>query len=230
MSSILSAFLPIIIILMIVGIVIFTSKIGKGFFSIKMTHWLFIIYVAVLVIATAIVPFISDDTMDREVMKQEDIDQEINDLFSLLHQGEINQIQEDYLLQSNHFENYEHPTLTISSQTDYGPEIFVERKTDNDGSIESFTYANGLLIGGINFSNKRKPISLEMVEDTLTIKPISQEIRVSILSSSFPIRQFTGESMLDHSFSTGNQVIYLKVPGDLKIIAEEQVNLVYVES
>ena len=49
------------------------------------------------------------------------------------------------------------------------------------------------------------------------------------MGDSFPVRQFTGESLFNHSFSSGEQLIYLKIPNDLKLIADDVVILENVE-
>ena len=107
--------------------------------------------------------------------------------------------------------------------------IFVERQINDDAAIEAFTYHTGLMIGGIDFSDELIPLKLELEDNRLNIIPIAQNIRLSIMGDSFPIRQFTGESLFDHSFSTGDQLIYLKIPKDLKLIADDVVILEYVE-
>ena len=73
MSSIMTVILPIAIVLIIVGIVFFISKVGKDFISIKITHWLLIIYVSVLVLSTALIPFVTVDRKERETTKQEEM-------------------------------------------------------------------------------------------------------------------------------------------------------------
>ncbi len=47
----------------------------------------------------------------------------------------------------------------------------------------------------------------------------------------FPINQFTGKSGFSHShnFYEGISVLYLKVPKDLKINAQSELNVQYVE-
>lgn len=229
MSTFIMVILPIVILITIIGFVFFTSKLGNCFVPIKFTHWLLSIYIFLLVLSTAILPFISDDRMEKEVRRQEDMDKVMDGLFSKLRQGKIDQIPYQYVLQTNRFDDYPNQTLTIALNSDHGAEILVERKTNNDDSIESFTYANGLIIDGIDFSNNLIPYSIELVDNKLTIHPIVQDIRISITSSSFPVRQFTGDSILDHSFSSRHQIIYLKIPSDLKINVDESVNLVYVK-
>ena len=86
----------------------------------------------------------------------------------------------------------------------------------------------GFYIGGDDFSDKLIPYKLELSENTLTITPKEQNIRLSISTASFPVRQFTGESIFNHSFSSGDQVLYLLIPNDLQLQADERIMLEYV--
>jgi hypothetical protein len=228
MSTFITALLPILILIFIVGIVYSVSKARKSFMTIKITHWLVLIYMGVLLLSTAMIPFITDNQMDRNEMHQVDIDEAMNQLDANLRKGNMDQIDASYLLSKERFEDYQNQTLRIGYRSEYGSQVFVERHMTDDDHIEVFTYANGLLIGGLDFSDKLIPHKLELTENTLTIIPTEQNIRLSITSASFPVGQFTGESIFRHSFSRGEQVIYLRVPKDLKLIAEDEVFFVKV--
>ena len=228
MSTFITALLPIAIILLIVGFVYFMSKVGNKFITIKITHWLLIIYIGVLLLSTAIIPFISDERMERDTKEQVDIDKEMNELDKKLREGKLDQIDDQYFLEKNIFTDYKNQTLRIVSRSEYGPQIFVKRQKVNDSTIESFTYVNGFYIGGDDFSDKLIPYKLELSEDTLTITPKEQNIRLSISTASFPVRQFTGESIFNHTSSSGDQVLYLTIPSDLQLQADEGIMLEYV--
>ena len=160
--------------------------------------------------------------------KQVDIDKAMNELDMSLREGKIDQIDDQYFLEKNIFTDYKNQTLRIVSRSEYGPQIFVKRQKSNDTTIESFTYVNGFYIGGDDFSDKLIPYKLELSENKLTITPKEQNIRLSISSASFPVRQFTGESIFNHSFSSGDQVLYLHIPNDLELQADEGIMLEYV--
>ena len=228
MSTFITALLPIAIILLIVGFVYFMNKVGNKFITIKITHWLLIIYIGVLLLSTAIIPFISDERMERDTKEQVDIDKEMNELDKKLREGKLDQIDDQYFLEKNIFTDYKNQTLRIVSRSEYGPQIFVKRQKINNSTIESFTYVNGFYIGGDDFSDKLIPYKLELSEDTLTITPKEQNIRLSISTASFPVRQFTGESIFNHTSSSGDQVLYLTIPSDLQLQADEGIMLEYV--
>ncbi|MCQ6276561.1 hypothetical protein JMM81_16730 [Bacillus sp. V3B] len=161
-------------------------------------------------------------------MRQVEIDEAMNELEMNLRKGSVEQVDDQYLLNKNRFDDYQDQTLRIVYRSKYGPRIFVERKMNDDKLIEVFTYVNGLMIGGIDFSDKLIPDKIELEGNVLTIIPTAQNIRLSITSASFPVGQFTGESIFNHSFSSVDQVIYLRVPNDLQLNTEGDVFLVKV--
>ena len=103
MSTFITALLPIVIILLIVGFVYFMSKVGNKYITIKITHWLLIIYIGVLLLSTAIIPFISDERMERDTKEQVDIDKAMNELGKNLREGKMDQIDDQYFLEKNLF-------------------------------------------------------------------------------------------------------------------------------
>ena len=228
MSTFITALFQIGIFIILVGMIYFMKKVGKKFITIKITHWLLFIYIVVLLLATAIIPFISDERMERDTKEQVDIDKAMNELDKNLREGKMDQIDDQYFLEKNIFTDYKNQSLRIVSRSEYGPQILVKRQKSNDSTIESFTYVNGLYIGGDDFSDKLIPHKLELSEHTLTITPIEQNIRMSISTASFPVRQFTGESIFNHTSSSGDQVLYLLIPNDLQLQADERIMLEYV--
>jgi len=228
--TVLTAILPIVIIILIFGVFIFMVRFAGKFATPKVTHWLLFIYIGVLLLGTAFVPFIIDDSMSHKgTEKVVDTDRELSDLYSHLTKGEIDQIDAKYLLKESNFSNHEIQIIKVESSNDEGSQIFVERKTNNDDTIEAFIFGNGLIIDDYDFSSILKPYHLELIDDTLTINlPQQQDINLIITKADFPIRQFTGESIIDTSFSS-DQVVYLRIPDNLKLIADDHVFLEFIE-
>jgi hypothetical protein len=228
--TVLTAILPIVIIILIFGVLIFMVRFAGKFATPKVTHWLLFIYIGVLLLGTAFVPFIIDDSMSQKgTEKVVDTDRELSDLYSHLTKGEIDQIDAKYLLKESNFSNHEIQIIKVESSNDEGSQIFVERKTNNDDTLEAFIFGNGLIIDDYDFSSILKPYHLELIDDTLTINlPQQQDINLIITKADFPIRQFTGESNIDTSFSS-DQVVYLRIPDNLKLIADDHVFLEFIE-
>ena len=80
MSTFITALFQIGIFIILVGMIYFMKKVGKKFITIKITHWLLFIYIGVLLLATAIIPFISNERMERDTKEQVDIDKAMNEL------------------------------------------------------------------------------------------------------------------------------------------------------
>ena len=227
MITFMTALLPLVIIILM-GTFFFMFKAGNKFMTVKITHWLLLIYVGVLLLALAVSPFITGEPLGRKSMDQAEQEQEMNDLYENINNGDIANI-DHYLMKKSSFDHYQEEQLTILSNSEYGPQIFVERKDSNDAKIEAFIYVNGLIIDGYDFSDLLKPYQLELTDNTLTIIPTKQDIDISIESPGFPIRQFNGESsFLNHTFSSGEPVVYLRIPVDLELITNDQVYLEYI--
>ncbi|MFE3974490.1 MULTISPECIES: hypothetical protein [unclassified Peribacillus] len=228
--TVMTAILPLVILILIFGVFIFMVRFAGKFATPKVTHWLLFIYIGILLLGTAFVPFIIDDSMSQKGMeKVVDTDRELSDLYSNLNKGEIDQVDAEYLMKEKNFSNYQNNTIKVESSNGDGSQIFVERKTNNDDTIEAFIFGNGLIIDGYDFSRKLKPYHLELMDDTLTINlPQQQDINLIITKADFPIRQFTGESILNPSFST-DQVVYLRIPNNLELIADDHVFLEFID-
>ncbi|MFE4133116.1 hypothetical protein [Peribacillus sp. YIM B13482] len=228
--TVMTAILPLVILILIFGVFIFMVRFAGKFATPKVTHWLLFIYIGILLLGTAFVPFIIDDSMSQKGMeKVVDTNRELSDLYSNLNKGEIDQVDAEYLMKERNFSNYQNHTIKVKSSNGDGSQIFVERKTNNDDTIEAFIFGNGLIIDCYDFSRKLKPYHLELMDDTLTINlPQQQDINLIITKADFPIRQFTGESILNPSFST-DQVVYLRIPNNLELIADDHVFLEFID-
>jgi hypothetical protein len=219
-------FIPPIVLIIIVFLLAYMLKGWKRYVTVKITHWLLIIYMGILLIAMAITPIISTDYPVRAEGK----DDSWLDLYKDLHHGGYDRIDPDYIAQRKVFE-YDHPSLNISSNREEdGTSIFVERKETNDGRIESFVYNTGFNINGYQFTQSLTPLHLELINDTLEMNhPDIQNITIAIVNKEFPITQFNGQKRTNvTTMGPDNQAIYLRIPADLEI-SNNYPNLTYVE-
>jgi hypothetical protein len=217
--------LPIVLII-IFFILAFILKVWKRYVTVKITHWLLIIYIGILFIAMAITPFISTDFPVRAEEKEDSWLY----LFNVLQEGDLERVDPDYIAQSEVFE-YDHPTIRIASNREEdGTLIYVERKDTNDGKIEGFVYNTGFNVNGYQFTDILAPIQLELTNDTLEIKhPAIQNIKIAIAKKEFPITQFNGQKRTNvTSMGPDNQAIYLRIPADLEI-NNKHPNVIYVD-
>lgn len=227
-----ATFILIIIILFFIGIgYYFFYKLEKKLFTIKFTHWLLVIYLLVLVIATVIFPFMSDSKSEVAKAGEQDQEEVLNELYAHLKNGDVGAVPTQYLVVQQTFEHDQKNPLQINTtpSEDYGIPVFIEKKSENDGVIEAFVFRSALTVNEMDFSEIVEGFKLKKSADSLTIHAPTQEIHVSISGPSFPIRQLTGYNILSHTSSSTEGTIYLRVPSDLKIISSNTVYLNYVK-
>jgi hypothetical protein len=220
-----SLILPAVLIILFI-ILASILKIWRRYVTVKITHWLLMIYMVILMISMAITPFISTDFPARTEGKKDSW----LDLYNDLHNGAYNRIDPDYIAQSEVFD-YNHPTIRITSNREEdGTHIYVERKDTNDGKIEGFVYNTGFNINGYQFTDILAPIHLELNNDTLEINhPAIQNVKIAIAKKEFPINQFNGQKRTDvTSMGPDNQAIYLLIPANVEI-SNKYTNMTYVE-
>jgi ABC-type transport system involved in multi-copper enzyme maturation permease subunit len=218
---ILGAILPIFLVLLFGLFFFITVKIGKKYLTIKITHWLLLIYVGVLVLSSIAVPLFAQENDQIESMNQRDSENGVFDpyseLLSKLSEGEVDEIAPSYLQDEMSFD-YPNDTIRIVPNTNNGPQIFVERKEKGSSKIEVEIYSTGLVVDGLDYSSMLKPPQIDLTENILTVNPIYQEFNFAIASNGYPIRQFTRESMFKHqSVRSGDSFVYLRIPSDIEI-------------
>ncbi|SEN23183.1 hypothetical protein SAMN05192533_110111 [Mesobacillus persicus] len=216
--------MSLLLIVLLGGLIFYMIKAGNSFVTIKITHWLLVVYTSVLVLSTIAVAVLTEETISQAKGGQEVHDEGLSSLYTNLSKGQIDKADE-YLIKEIKFDNYQNQTLTITASPDYGSQVFVEKKQGEDSTVELFLYGNELTVDGYDFSNIIKLPDIELAGHTLSIVPIRQNIDLSIATNSYPIRQFTGEFIQNHYFSSGESFIYLRVPRDLELNAEN----VYLE-
>jgi hypothetical protein len=228
--SILLTFLPIGMVLFLAVLLFLMINRRVKFVTVKITHWLLSIYTGVLLLATAFVPFILDDTIRLEKVNQEDIDRASSNFYAKISQGKIARIDKKYIAVDKSFDDYQSQTLRVASSSEYVPQVFVERKTSDDDKIEAYIFDTGLIIDGIDLSENLKRYKVQLIENTLTIiPPEEQNIKISMARDDFPIRQFTGESIISDTFTSRDTFVYLRIPEDIEIITDDDMYLEYIE-
>ncbi|KKK36336.1 hypothetical protein WQ57_19825 [Mesobacillus campisalis] len=231
MSSfgIVTAILPILIIGTLIGTVFLMFKIRSRFMTVKLTYWLLSIYAVLLLVATAAAPFVTKEVEADEKVAQSEHDEMMSDLYTKLGSGRVSEIDPKHLKQENHFDDFDGNELTISlSEGMDGSQIYVDKKKKNDRTVEFYIFGTELLVDDMDFSQHVQPSRVELSGSHMTISAVQQKVTISIASESFPVRQRTGKPFMDHSISSGGQILYLIIPEDVKVNAGENVYLQYV--
>lgn len=219
----------IVIIFGIGGILFWINHRLKYFFKIKITHWLILIYIFVLLASTVIVPFVSKEITLLNTQERQDEDKTYIGLTEKLENGQSEKIDKKYILAEHSFKVVDNETLAITSSPESWPYVYVKRKEDNDGKIEAVIFQEMFIIDDVDFSELLEPYEMKLVDNRLTIRPNQQNLNLSIMHSPFPVRQLANVSIMHSSSSRGDQQIYLQIPRDLKLKADENFNLRYVE-
>lgn len=215
------------IVLMFIIISFFIFKAGKKYFTVKVTHWMLMLYTIVLLISTAISPFITGTNVSSKIVSQKVIDQQINEIYTKIANGEIEKIDSKYLLKKEKLDLNQAQTINIISSNEYGPHIYVEKGIEGT-NFEVYVYSQALTVNGMDFSDKLEPYNIDFKDGQLSINPTIKNLDISVVASSFPVRQITGESIMNSFSSSGDQIIYMKIPKDIKVVADEPVYLEYI--
>lgn len=112
--------------------------------------------------------------------------------------------------------------LGIIPINDYYVQVFIEKSSDIGEEIQVTHYAGKTIVNGIDLTEKRGEVQIEMQGNELEIKnPSHVSVELAEISSGFPFKQFTKEKVeLFPNGSYGNigmDVLYIKAPKGLKI-------------
>lgn len=204
-------------------------KYGKKFFTTKITHWALLSYLVILIVATIILPFMSDDIKVMGKIDQRTEEKRMNEFYTNLQNGDLDGIHDQYLAWEKTYKHDGSQPLRITSSSEQGTNVYVEKKPENDGEIDIFVYRPTLFVDDIDFSEILDSVDMTMKENSLHISVPTQDFRVSILNAPFPTRQLMGESIISHSSSSTVGTVYLRVPSDLQLTNSSQVFLNYVD-
>lgn len=218
MTSIL-VFLPLILLIAIPLFYLFISQ--KVKFTAKITHWLFLGYVTILLLAMVGSYFIKG----KEFVKAEEIF-----LHPLLLEGKIEEIDKSYIMMKESIP-YEGEELFIKNNAREDIySIFIEEKEENDGKID-ITMLGNINVGGLNLTEMLKPPKIQISGEELIVSPFElQEIKVANVRNELVIIQIRPEN---ESFSTSSNIeypyIYLRIPKGLTIVNNPNLYIEYVK-
>lgn len=189
----------------------------------KITHWLLIIYLGVLLLSLCISFFMKVD--EPSVLVEE---KQTTDLYEALYSGEISKNDTPYLLDKNSFE-YSGESLSITTaNVEEGTSVFIERKSVNDNLVEVRVYGNIVDTNGLDLSEKILPPRVKLSEKTLAITyPGAQEIKVALMKNVFASNQITGDK-ISNGVTTGGPIVYLRIPPSLELKADSALSLTEV--
>lgn len=232
-------FLPYFILVLVIVFLV-NKYSNKKRLTVKVTHWLFIVYVTVLLIASFTAPFFINQKLTyKEWHSKAEIEDSWVNYNKVLEEGQINRIK--HVLKSSSFE-YDEPTLELNfDQMDYSRHVYVERKDSDDNNIEVRILASGVYINGFDFTDQIKPPTFSLHGNTLSMaRTLNDEqfspdyssmydINVAIVKNEFSVTQFSEDGVkIFDSMDNGGTDIYLKIPLHLEITNEADYEINYV--
>lgn len=221
-----SASLPIISLVLIGGILV-VFPLSRKFMTVKVTHWLLAIYIGILLLAVAILPFISDEhILQGERVEEKDYEEASGNLYQSLDKGDLSHIDGKYLIKKISLDYSNSDLKIVSNRNESTPTVYIERKSSDDQKIEGFVYNLGVQILGFNFSDRIIPMEVNLSKDTMRLNyPEHQEIHMTLVKKDFPINQFTGQKKFDEYITHDDQVIYLRAPKNVKVHSDDSIFL-----
>ncbi|MBE1555774.1 hypothetical protein [Sporosarcina limicola] len=219
--------LPFLIVIPIIVYIMRPKKPSKWTMNKKWTYVFFATYTAVLLLAALTVelfdkklatkPFNHFSTEDFKFIE------------SALHLGNLSAIDPSQVIDKRTHDVGD--TLHIKSY-DNNPLVFIERKSENDGWIEETLFKPILIINEADFSDQVNYTKPEWEGDTVTFPvPPFTELTFTSYQDSLLLGQFTRQPPKEFGYRERQSrqiVIYLHVPKDLIIKANEDFDINYV--
>jgi len=198
-------------------------------------HWILGGYVAILLICTGVSPLLPDskEIKYKFISDSHDLDKESTKLYEEAIEGNIDSIDNKFINKKWNLD-YGGQELTIATENDelISTAIMVERKNTNDGKIEALHYKTRSTVNNMEITELENPLRIELNENTLTImNPEKVVLKFSQFQQAFTVNQFTGEKPFSRAthFNGGTSILYLKIPKDLKLIDQSNINYQFIE-
>lgn len=234
--SIVSVFLPFTL-LAFLAIILLSGYLMKKSFSVKITHWLLLIYTSVLFLATVIVLFGTDIetiSLSRANEAQEkEISEASSEFSQAIENGKRPKVDSEYVMEEKSF-TVDSSFLTIDSNWEHSPYVVVERIVNDQQSIKAQVYSFSYYTAdGYDLTHMVTPPSVKQSENNLLISgPGFKKANLSVATKEFPIDQFKNDGQVLNNLGSSSMehyVIYLKVPEDVEIKATDNVYIEYLQ-
>ncbi|MGM0834589.1 MAG: hypothetical protein ACQEV7_00415 [Bacillota bacterium] len=179
-------------------------------------------YVALLLVGTALfylLPNKKYQTVDSIPVADESLETLFEDLL------EKREVDQKHVRSESSYSIEEKELQLAITSPDYYISIIVERDSRLKNRVETTMYASYLTVNDFDLSKEVPTPTVKLQNGTLTImQPAMLEIELKMIKKEFVYSQFTNESWLeDNGFGSTHSgpILYLKVPQDLEIKAQE---------
>ncbi|MED1561315.1 hypothetical protein P4U44_05250 [Alkalihalobacillus alcalophilus] len=201
----------------------------------KRNHMIAAVYLGAIVICLFIYLFLPVESMES-VQMTENERIHIDELYRKFENGQWEQIPDEFIKkQETSFQiETEKLIMDYEDRDVYSYPIMVERKAENDGVIEIYSFAAGSLdLRGFEMLMEIPLPGFELNGDTLKMLiPQSVQIEKTLFTNEWPINQFDPDKIdyNDSGWGYGYMIyFYMKIPQDLPIESTVEYGLEFVE-
>lgn len=234
--SIISIYLPFVLLVLLAVVLLAVYYMRKSL-SVKITHWLLLIYTSVLLLATVIVLFGTDieniSLSHANEAQERDISKASSEFSEAIENGKSPVVDSKYIVEEKSFV-VDSSVLTINTNWEHSPNVVVERIQNDQRSIKAQVYSfSNYTADGYDLTDRVIPPVVKLSKNQLLISgPGFKEANLSVATKEFPISQFEKgrQSFSNLGFSSmEHYVIYLQVPEGVEIKAPEDVYVEYLQ-
>jgi hypothetical protein len=170
---------------------------------------------------------------DWKKVSTQEVERENQNLYNAAINGKINEVDHKYLETEWKF-NYNEKTLMVNVQNgEYSNiQVIAERKKTNDGKIEATYYRSTTSMNDLDITDLVNPPGMRIADNQVTLlKPERKKIKISQFADVFSVNHFTGQTSFEQrsDFFAGGGFLYLKIPKDLQLVDQANLNIEYVK-
>jgi len=188
------------------------------------------LYICVLIISLGIVLLFP---MEQEIVETNDYDlKSIPSLHAMAHHEKLQDSAQEFLVYQQEFpfqENLLNIRSVINDSRWFTIYVFIEEKSNDDSTIEVSLYQTPTIYDEIDITSYIKPYQIKLDANVLAIKAKENSLSYAVFRTEFPFGQFEKDRqpMFEEEIHAGEQLVYLRIPKNVQIYADEEINLFY---
>ncbi|WP_374723394.1 hypothetical protein [Calidifontibacillus erzurumensis] len=236
-------FILILTVAIMFRVVLKTAKNKVVYFYGKITNFVLVFYIVLLLIATVLYIGITNDReMVSERISAEEITKAMNAQMNFYHyieSGKLSETDGVFINKEWHFPIPDNRLIVSSTRMDGNDDwIVVEKKkeTDDDKKVHIIQYMTKSIIDDYDYSHHIQPPNIKVNQQGIQINhPAQTELKFTKFTKEFTINQFTSPQYTDeHIFSSinhisGQHVLYMQVPESVEIVEGKGVYLQFID-
>lgn len=187
-------------------------------------------FLLISMILVLLIPMKSDLTKNRHFNHQN-----IPNLQNMAYNGELTDHAKNFLVYQQEFP-YQDDLLNIRSMISgnhwFRINVLAEEKREEDSIVEVFLYQTPSFFDEADITTDIEPYQIEMHANTLAITAKNNNLSYAYFKTEFPFSQFeeNRQPMFEEELHAGEQLVYLRVPKNMKIYTnDEQTYFQYVQ-